>query len=119
MIAIATTVSTLNANALLGETTEEMFLRLQSSKMDACVMLADMGIQMVEKRQTHPDFQLIFDDLNASRAVDPDSVVTMTILYLTKVVAGHPLLTYPENVERWKSEVYLSGFEFCRGVSDF
>lgn len=110
---------TFSPSLAMSETAAELQLKLLSGKMDACVGVANIGVDLVHERQTSEDFQLIFDDLNASFSSHPESMVARTVLFMSKLVAGHPRLGYPENVERWKSDVFVRGFDYCRDLTNF
>ncbi len=118
----ALTISTVLSFPTTGvsETVEEMSLQLLNGRLEACTGLGKLSIKLADERQTHWDFQIVFDDLNASWAEkDPGGLVTKTVLFMTKYLSAHPRLEHPKNIEKLKADAYARAFDYCRYLTEF
>lgn len=96
-----------------GQTFDEGMQQVRQKKVEICTKVAKLGVEFVHERQTEPNFQLMFDELHASFSDGVGGASTETLLFLLELVRRHPMLTDQKSVERWQSEVYLRGFDFC------
>ena len=100
-------------NTGLADLKKDLFL----GQLKVCSELAVFGVEMIEWKQGPDASPATFT--NVRRSLTGDGIVARTTFFLLSITENQIPITDATNKERWQTEVYRMGFEFCRNETGF